>query len=1124
MKKHTIYWLSFIAFLFVNQTWAQQVSSSIASWKNNAKGCYNIIHDDFGDYAVSGIQNYADTINANRGIKFTFGAITKSCENNPGMYAKANQMIQQHGHEIINHSHSHTCAVRTSWCTTKLWAEKASQDFETELDYSTKSIQDNTGIYPRYFIFPYDQFNEDANNHLKGLKYIGSRTGNYEKHDVESFAPDTDGFFRSAVIVAAETNNGTTKAINLNYWVDYAINNGVWVNRELHNVGTSGWGHVTVSEYRNHLNHLKSKIDAGDVWTGTISEILTYQIQKVNYTPTAQYNASNQQIVVSWNQPNFNVETYLAPLQIKSPISLNVDISKISNRNQLNISQNGKNITDYVINGNTLVANLYPHEGDIIISNAGCSNVCITKHPSQKSVKLGTNTTFSVIIDSKQSLTYEWYFNGQKISNSNNSSHTISNISLQNLGNYYVKATNSLGTATSIEVELKLSEQVPYTGTAISIENKITKIEAEDYDHGGQFLSYYDTKNGNQGNVYRTDDVDIYTGASQYYIDQIKDEWTTYSIDVKKEGIYSLSLNSIFLEDSTQMVIEYNNQKLVTDTITIEKATNTFSDYKTPSFIFTASSGVLKITFVKGKGKLDYLKLNYEGSSTKADFKTAKTTVSNNTGIVFTDASLGNVSSYEWNFGEGATPQKVTGKGPHTIVYQTTGTKTVSLLINGEFSMIKADYITVTNNDKLPCTFNQDFNINSDLKFVDKGITNNPFTHTMTATTWNIKTNNIGVWNNFIYHFNDGQIDKKVDFSDPINKPIVTIRAKASKQVELRTDMMDVNGQYTDDVKNGTNKVTLTTQYKTFTIDYNKEFYNYYGCNNGPCGKMDSANIIGVAFFLNAGFGGFEGTIDIDYIKIGDGSCNVIADFTHDPMGICKNGSIIFEDASIGEVSSHKWNFGASASPQTATGKGPHTITYSSTGEKTVSLTINGNKNISKKLMVSNEILLTLGEDKLVCKDMLEVNLVAQTNGTVTWSSLGTGQFIGTGKTVTYVPSNTDISNGTVTIKANAEANGCTTKLTDELNIGFEVCTNLHDLEKKLIKLYPNPASEQINIEIGSNVLGQITIFDVLGNVVYDNSDVFEKITVNTNDFVIGVYTVRIILNDQLYTMRFIKN
>jgi len=34
-------------------------------------------------------------------------------------------------------------------------------------------------------------------------------------------------------------------------------------------------------------------------------------------------------------------------------------------------------------------------------------------------------------------------------------------------------------------------------------------IQAEDYDVGGQNISYYDTDSGNDGNVYRFDDVDI---------------------------------------------------------------------------------------------------------------------------------------------------------------------------------------------------------------------------------------------------------------------------------------------------------------------------------------------------------------------------------------------------------------------------------------------------------------------------------------------------------------------------------------------------------------------------------------------------------------------------------------
>lgn len=159
-------------------------TASIATWKNDATGCYNIIHDDYGDRAVDGIWKYADTICSNRGIVFTIGAITSSCEesrsintySSPYDYAK-NVMMDQHGHEIMNHSHTHSCAVgRAGWGEN--WGSNASSpDFETELSTSTTSIFDNTGHYPRYYIFPYDRFTDNANDRLKELGYIGSRTG-----------------------------------------------------------------------------------------------------------------------------------------------------------------------------------------------------------------------------------------------------------------------------------------------------------------------------------------------------------------------------------------------------------------------------------------------------------------------------------------------------------------------------------------------------------------------------------------------------------------------------------------------------------------------------------------------------------------------------------------------------------------------------------------------------------------------------------------------------------------------------------------------------------------------------------------------------------------------------------
>jgi subtilisin family serine protease len=64
--------------------------------------------------------------------------------------------------------------------------------------------------------------------------------------------------------------------------------------------------------------------------------------------------------------------------------------------------------------------------------------------------------------------------------------------------------------------------------------------------------------------------------------------------------------------------------------------------------------------------------------------------------VTFTNASGGgNFNSWQWTFGEGASPSNVTGVGPHTVVYNTEGNKTVSLVVDGMYTETKVDYISV---------------------------------------------------------------------------------------------------------------------------------------------------------------------------------------------------------------------------------------------------------------------------------------------------------------------------------------------------------------------------------------------------------------------------------------------
>ena len=421
MKKLSL--LSSVMLAISVNLFAQNVPVSMSNWKNGAKGAYSIIHDDYGNGGVDGIWQYADTIAFNRKLKFTFGAISGDCENfrtingqpSPYAYAK-NVMIPLHGHEIINHTHTHNCAVNRGWspCDVTGWGQvKNSSTWQTELYTSHNSIKNNTGYQPRYFIFPYDQFTDLANTELEALGYIGSRTGwsakgvhatfykfAYEENDENLFKPNATGFFRTGVQVfddkdAAKTISNQT--LELNLCLDTAMLFNSWANRELHNVGSTGWGHVEVQAYRDHLNYVKSKVISGDLWMGTVSEIITYQIQKLFYKPTALADLVNKRIAVSFAEDksvvNVNMSNYLSPLTVKTSVTVELDITNYTSLidfSKIYILQGSKSLTDFFVKNNKLYVNVYPHEGNFIIypdiniglEKNGIANLSIFPNPA----------------------------------------------------------------------------------------------------------------------------------------------------------------------------------------------------------------------------------------------------------------------------------------------------------------------------------------------------------------------------------------------------------------------------------------------------------------------------------------------------------------------------------------------------------------------------------------------------------------------------------------------------------------------------------------------------------------------------------------------------------------------
>ncbi len=71
-------------------------------------------------------------------------------------------------------------------------------------------------------------------------------------------------------------------------------------------------------------------------------------------------------------------------------------------------------------------------------------------------------------------------------------------------------------------------------------------------------------------------------------------------------------------------------------------------------------------------------------------------------------------------------------------------------------------------------------------------------------------------------------------------------------------------------------------------------------------------------------------------------------DFSANTFQTPVNIPVTFTDASTCGAVTYSWNFGAGASPATANTAGPHAVSYSTTGFKTISLTINGTETETK--------------------------------------------------------------------------------------------------------------------------------------------------------------------------------
>ncbi len=371
----------FSFFILLNSDYLSAQTASITPWRNDAKAVYSIVHDDYSNYVLGIFQN-AYPIATQRGIKLSFGAITSAC--GPTEWANARTMIAQGGHECINHSHNHKCGECSSGnpnCTTVDYgceglSTYTTTNFADELTQSDNIIQQQTGKKARFFIHPYDHHTSEILDYLSSLNYLGSRAGTQGQVNPANFAnPMKLNYF-----VWGPSGGQETTVAQLNAAVDAAINVGGYTIREFHNVGagsiTNPWGNITVTNYTQHLNYVKTKMDANQVWSATMSEAITYKMQREVYNSNLTYNAQTGLITVAFATDLTKLKGISPSLFIPSvfvtPITLKIDVTGISGTISATALQNNAAVS-YTRTGNILLLNVYPHNGAVTLNVDVCS-------------------------------------------------------------------------------------------------------------------------------------------------------------------------------------------------------------------------------------------------------------------------------------------------------------------------------------------------------------------------------------------------------------------------------------------------------------------------------------------------------------------------------------------------------------------------------------------------------------------------------------------------------------------------------------------------------------------------------------------------------------------------------
>lgn len=162
------------------------------------------------------------------------------------------------------------------------------------------------------------------------------------------------------------------------------------------------------------------------------------------------------------------------------------------------------------------------------------------------------------------------------------------------------------------------------------------------------------------------------------------------------DPITATNIDSISCSNDTSIIVNNINTDSVTATLVVdgELLGKDLLRSPTDTLYFTSAAGNIALLTLSKPGYKPYVdSLTITGGCPKAEILTSSSMYCVGDSITFSENSFGNISSYSWTFGSGATPATANTSGPHTIGYSTGGNKTVYLTVSTSGSLSHTDSV-----------------------------------------------------------------------------------------------------------------------------------------------------------------------------------------------------------------------------------------------------------------------------------------------------------------------------------------------------------------------------------------------------------------------------------------------